>query len=274
MIDLHLERTFAAPRDLVWRNWTEPRNVQGWFATDDFTVTTCDFSPRAGASWRVEFRSPGGNTYAEYGVFEEVSAPERLVFTLVQHHGKVGPTTRVTVSFLAQGDATLVQFHQAGFDTEERRDGNHGGWNECFDTLAHNLAGEREVRALHARWFAASERKDLDAAMEPIASDVISYEHEVPLAVYGVDKVREVCARGFAAAPAKFRWSMPDLSVVVRGDIAIAWGFNVMQYAEQRGASRATRVFQRIDGVWKLIHQHLSFPLDPATGKAVMDAAL
>ena len=59
--------------------------------------------------------------------------------------------------------------------------------------------------------------------MSHVAEDVVSYEHDAPLAYRGADGVREVCLRGFEAAQGEFTWSIPDLTVVVRGDIAVTW---------------------------------------------------
>ena len=135
---------------------------------------------------------------------------------------------------------------------------------------------EREVRELHDAWFAASHAKDLDAAMAPIASHIVSYEHSAPLRYTDVDEIREECRRGFESQSGDFRWTVPDLEVVVRDDVAVAWGLNRMANRNPDGTedvtwSRGTRVFQRIDGAWKMIHQHVSFPIDPETGVAATD---
>lgn len=135
---------------------------------------------------------------------------------------------------------------------------------------------EQEIRDLFAAWFDASSRKDLDASMAPIAENIVSYEHEAPLQYRSVDDIRAVCARGFEAMPGQFRWDIPDLHVIVRGDIAVTWGLNRMR-AEQpdrpafESFSRGTRVFQKVDGRWRMIHQHVSFPYDPATGNVKSD---
>jgi ketosteroid isomerase-like protein len=62
----------------------------------------------------------------------------------------------------------------------------------------------------------------------------------------------------------------------VRGDIAVTWGLNRTQVRAPGGPkfetwSRGTRVFQKIDGKWQLIHQHVSFPYDPETGEVRTD---
>lgn len=138
-----------------------------------------------------------------------------------------------------------------------------------------NDESEREIRALHDAWFAASHMKDLDASMAPIAADVVSYEHSSPLQC-GLDEMRAECARGFAAASDDFIWTVPDLHIAVDGDLAVAWGLNRMASREPDGTeqvtwSRGTRVFARRDGGWRMVHQHVSFPLDPATGMAATD---
>jgi uncharacterized protein (TIGR02246 family) len=130
--------------------------------------------------------------------------------------------------------------------------------------------GEAEVRAVHDRWDAGTAAKDLDELMANIADDVVSYEHEVPLEYVGIDAVRELCSRSLDAAESS-RLSIPELSVLVRGDLAVAWGLNRVSADDREFWSRATRVFRRIDGSWQMIHQHLSFPFDPATGAARTD---
>jgi uncharacterized protein (TIGR02246 family) len=145
------------------------------------------------------------------------------------------------------------------------------------DTLPDDReASEREVRDLHRRWFAATAAKDLDGLMEPIAEDVVSYEHEQPLVHVGVGTVREVCAAGLEVGAGEVTWTVPDLAVVVRDDLAVAWGLNRMTAQQPDGAvvetwSRGTRVFRRTDRGWRMVHQHLSFPSDPDTGRARTD---
>ena len=126
---------------------------------------------------------------------------------------------------------------------------------------------EREIRDLHEAWSAASRAKDLDASMAPIAPNVVSYEHSAPLQYTDVEDIREECRRGFEQQSDDFMWTVPDLAVIVRDDLAITWGLNRMVNEAPDGHeavtwSRGTRVFLRTDGAWKMIHQHVSFPVD------------
>jgi uncharacterized protein YndB with AHSA1/START domain/ketosteroid isomerase-like protein len=280
--ELSLDYVFDAPRELVFENWLKPGLLSEWFAPDGFDVTRCEVEARTGGKWRVEFRAASGESHSEYGELHEIRAPERLVFSLTQAdaHGRVGPKTTVEVTFVAQGEKTLIHFLQTGFDSARVRDGNAAGWKECFGKLARALtadaAAERELRGLFEDWWRVSSAKDIEGAMAPIAARVVSYEHEAPLQYVGVGAVREVCQRGFDAAKGEFRWDIPDLQVMVRGDLAVTWGLNRMQSREPGSPpvehwSRGTRVFRKIDGGWQMIHQHVSYPYDPETGAAKLD---
>lgn len=124
------------------------------------------------------------------------------------------------------------------------------------------------IRGLHRRWFAATAAKDLDAIMAGIADDVVSYEHEQPLQYRGADAVREVCRTGLDATAGTVTWEVPDLEVLVDGDLAVAWGLNRMTADGAESWSRGTRVFRRRGEGWQLTHQHVSYPRDPQTGQA------
>jgi uncharacterized protein (TIGR02246 family) len=133
------------------------------------------------------------------------------------------------------------------------------------DTAAQS---EREIRDLHDTWFAATAAKDLDALTAPIAEDVVSYEHEAPLAYTGRAQVRDVCRRGLEAAPGAVAWDVPEMTVITEGDLAVVWGLNRVRAEDAPETwSRGTRVFRRSGGRWEMVHQHLSFPADGGTAR-------
>ena len=244
MTELRIVRVFDAPRELVFDNWTRAQDMAGWWAPHDHVVTRSEADARVGGRWIVEFRSPKGTVHTESGEFRELDRPSRLVFTLNE--------TLVTVEFADLGGKTEMTFLQTGFPSAGMRDATAEGWGECFAKL--------DIQLLFAEWFRDSAAKDLDAVMTKVADDVVSYEHNEPLEYVGVDAVREVCRAGFELQGDDFRWDIPDLKVIVRGDIAVTWGLNHMKSETYDAWSRGTRVFQRIDGSWKMIHQHVSFP--------------
>ncbi|GII90601.1 YybH family protein [Sinosporangium siamense] len=134
-------------------------------------------------------------------------------------------------------------------------------------------ADEEEIRSIHRHWSDRTSAKDLDGLMQHIADDIVSYEHDAPLQHEGSAAVREVCRTGLAWAQGAVGWTVPDLTVMVDGSIAVAWGLNRME-AEFDGQmteswSRGTRVFRRTGTTWEVIHQHLSYPYDPKTGETM-----
>lgn len=138
--DLEIEVLFDAPREEVFRNWTDAHRIRTWFAPDGFEVTSCSVEARPGGKWQVAYRSPRGAEYVECGEFRTVDEAERLIFTLTQIEG--GTTvlaSLVTVTFTSVGSGTRMSFRQAGFDTPAKRDDFQEGWDECFRKLAGSL---------------------------------------------------------------------------------------------------------------------------------------
>lgn len=267
---VEIERTLIAPRALVFANWIEAEQLGAWFAPKGFDVLDCTVDARPGGVWRVVYSSPAGERYTEHGEFVEIASPEYLRLTLTNQnaHGEVTVRTEVQVHFEEQNGLTTMKFVQTGLTSAPLRDGMREGWNSCFDKLEQQIGAESELRELFEKWFRASETKDLDASMAPIAKDILAYEHDAPLAHRGVEALRRVCQAGLEAMPDRFRWDVPDLKIIVRGDLAVTWGLNRMKGEDVEYWSRGTRVFQRLDGRWQLIHQHVSFPYDPESGMA------
>jgi uncharacterized protein YndB with AHSA1/START domain/ketosteroid isomerase-like protein len=285
---IEFELDFNVSRERLFNSWINAADLKQWFPAPGYVTSECEVDARPGGQWSMEFRGESGHVYVERGEFREIDPVDRLVLTLTQVDGDhSGPETLVTVLFQDLGTRSRMQFQQSGFESLDHRDGNEQGWLGCFDKLAAVLQrqdandsavnAEQEIRDVFNAWFEVSAAKDLDGSMEPIAADVIAYEHEAPLQYHGVDALRPICAAGFEFQKGDFRWDIPDLQIIVRGDMAITWGLNRMRSQEpdkpaSEHWSRGTRVFQRIDSKWKMIHQHVSFPFDPSTGAAVMDA--
>ncbi|GAB3511002.1 hypothetical protein GCM10027341_50000 [Spirosoma knui] len=135
---------------------------------------------------------------------------------------------------------------------------------------------EEEIRQIYQGWFAGTAAKDINAVMAHIAPHVVSYEHDSPLQYVGIDAIRQVCQQGFDLSNGQLQWDIPDLQILVRDDMAVTWGLNHMQAKAPDGTtidsySRGTRIFQKLNGAWQLIHQHVSYPYDVQTGEAKTD---
>ena len=136
-VTLRIDRRLAAPRDLVFAAWTEPRHLRRWSAPHGYDVTEAEGELRAGGAWRATMRAPDGTDLRLTGIYREIVPPERLVFThaWIEDDGRPGPETLVTVTFEAVEGGTLMRFTQTGFVDRADRDGHGGGWTECFERL-------------------------------------------------------------------------------------------------------------------------------------------
>ena len=139
---LVITRVFDAPRELVWKAWTEPERVKRWWGPKGFTAPFCKIDLRVGGVFLYCMRSPEGKDYWNTGVYREIVEPERLVFTYAFEDatGKPGHETLVTVTFVEHDGKTKLTMHQAIFESVTVRDAHGRGWIETLDRLAAYLA--------------------------------------------------------------------------------------------------------------------------------------
>ena len=99
-LSLTLTRLYDAPRELVFRAWTEPERLRRWCAPKGFTIPASDGDLRPGGTWRATMRAPDGQEYRLVGRYTEIAPPERLAFThaWLEADGSRGPETMVTVT--------------------------------------------------------------------------------------------------------------------------------------------------------------------------------
>jgi uncharacterized protein YndB with AHSA1/START domain len=136
-----LTRVYAAPRELVWRAWTDAKHLAQWFGPKHFTSAVPQLDVRIGGALRIVMHGPDGNDYPMEGVFKEIVAPERLVFSniAVDKDGKhllegettviledVGGKTRLTLHTYAKGLVRIAPQMLAGMEA---------GWSQSLDKL-------------------------------------------------------------------------------------------------------------------------------------------
>jgi uncharacterized protein YndB with AHSA1/START domain len=140
--ELVITRIFDAPRDLVFKAWTEPERVLHWLGPRDFTALAFQMDRRPGGAWHSRMRSPDGTEHSNRGVVREVIEPERVVFTFAwdDPDGAPGREMLVTIALAEHDRGTEMTFTQAVFESAEDRDGHRDGWSESFDRLAAYLA--------------------------------------------------------------------------------------------------------------------------------------
>ena len=99
------ERTFDAPRDLVWEVWADPKHMAHWWGPRGFTLTTESFDFRPGGHWKMVMHGPDGKNYDNFHTYTEIRKP----FRIVHEHG--GPELRklIGADFVA-----IATFDQLG----------------------------------------------------------------------------------------------------------------------------------------------------------------
>ena len=151
---LVITRIFDAPRELVWKAWTEPEHFMRWYGPKGFTTPFCKIDFRVGGEYLICMRSSEGQDLWSKGVFREIVPPERLVMTasLADKEGNIVPAshygmsgdwpleTQITVTFEGHNGKTKLTLKHAGMPAGKNRDMAGAGWNESLDKLAEYLA--------------------------------------------------------------------------------------------------------------------------------------
>ena len=139
-----LTRIIDAPREKLFRCWTDPELMKQWFVPKPWTLTRVEVDLRPGGSSLVVMRSPEGQEFPNPGVYLEVVKNERLVFTDAFTSAWVPsakPFMVATVTFEDLGGGksryTAVARHWTAEDREaHEKMGFHEGWGQCADQLA------------------------------------------------------------------------------------------------------------------------------------------
>lgn len=141
--ELTLNRVYDAPRDLVFKAWTDPRMLAQWFAPEMFSVPTCEVDPRPGGAIYLIMRGPDGTEFPLTGVYNEVKPYERIVFSsgaVMDAAGNPQLETLTTVNFTEEGGKTkmTVQINvtKAGADANFALAGMEEGWKQSLEKFA------------------------------------------------------------------------------------------------------------------------------------------
>ena len=144
--DLVFERTFDAPRELVWEAFTDPAKVPLWWGPHGTTTTVVEMDVRPGGAWRYVSSAPDREDVAFFGEYLEIDPPARLTWTFMFDVDGVGP----------QGGPETFVFEDLGGRTKVTTTGHMGsveaidgavatgmigGAIETWDRLAELLAG-------------------------------------------------------------------------------------------------------------------------------------
>ncbi len=202
--EIVIVREFDAPRELVWRAWTEPEHVAQWFGPRGFSTRVEELDLRVDGRSRYVMIGPDGTEYPSHGVFLEVVEFERIVTTdefgedVKMPDGSAPPSgiiqaydfadagngrTRVTLTISHPDAATRRQHEEMGVV---------GGWNSTLDCLAEHLAVQPgtsdDIRIVISRvldapaelvWDAWTDPKHLSGWFCPEGMTVVSAKTDV-----------------------------------------------------------------------------------------------
>ncbi|HEX6095727.1 MAG TPA: SRPBCC domain-containing protein [Thermoanaerobaculia bacterium] len=154
-----MSRAFAAPRDVVFRVWTECEHLSHWWGPKGVAVFSCKNDLRPGGVMHYGMRTPDGQEIWGRWVYREIAAPARLVFInsfsdpeggLTRHPGAAEWPLQLltTIAFDEQDGGTLVTVRWSPYDASDLEratfdaghDSMRGGWGGTFDQLTEYLA--------------------------------------------------------------------------------------------------------------------------------------
>jgi uncharacterized protein YndB with AHSA1/START domain len=118
--EIVIERTVNAPRELVWRAWTEADQIAAWWGPNGFTTTIHEMDVAVGGVWRFMMHGPDGTDYPNKVVYREIVKPERLVYDHTDDRDPPSQQFQTTVTFAAHGRKTKVTL-RALFASAEAR---------------------------------------------------------------------------------------------------------------------------------------------------------
>jgi uncharacterized protein YndB with AHSA1/START domain len=152
--ELFIERIFDAPRELLWKAWTDPQHIMRWWGPKDFTAPVAKIDFRVGGTYLFCMRSPDGQDYYSTGVYREIVPLQRIVYTdsFADENGKVVSAAHygmgedfplellVTLTFEDYEDGkTRFTLRHAGMPEGENSEMAGLGWNQSLDKLAETL---------------------------------------------------------------------------------------------------------------------------------------
>ena len=151
--DILITRIFDAPREVVWKAWTDPEHVKRWWGPKNFTAPFVESDFRVGGKYLYCMLSAEGKEYWSTGIYREIIPLEKIVATdsFADEKGNIVPASHygmtgdwplellVTVAFEEQGNKTKFTLRHAGLPAGDMLKMTNDGWNESLDKFAESL---------------------------------------------------------------------------------------------------------------------------------------
>jgi uncharacterized protein YndB with AHSA1/START domain len=134
---LEIKRFINAPRDRVYRAWTDPAELQRWFGPEDVRTIKIAADVRVGGKYRWDLLKEDGEEWACLGEYRELVPGRKIVFTWKwdddeawENHDSV-----VTVELSDRDEGTELKLTHEKLPGEQSRDRHNEGWNSVLDRL-------------------------------------------------------------------------------------------------------------------------------------------
>jgi ketosteroid isomerase-like protein len=135
---------------------------------------------------------------------------------------------------------------------------------------------EADIRKRIDKWAEAIRAMNLESVMSIYAPDVVSFDLDPPLRFVGSEEKRKRWAKVFAMFERLLGYDVRELSIIVSENLAFGHSLNRISGTLKNGNKtdfwlRWTMCFQKHDGNWLIAHEQLSVPIDPQSGRALLD---
>jgi uncharacterized protein YndB with AHSA1/START domain len=148
--EIIITRLFDAPPEVVFDAWTHPEQLARWWGPEGFTNPVCELDARINGTWRIVMRAPDGAEYPCRGVYREIVASKRLVFTNIAVDSEGTPVLDglTTVTFEEEDGKTKLTLRTRAValvpGAVEKLAGMDIGWSMSLDRLAAELVLPRK----------------------------------------------------------------------------------------------------------------------------------
>src|SRR5258708_712966 len=138
--EIAASRVFDAPRDLVWKLFTEPEHIKQWWGPRGFSLTIHKMDVRPGGEWSFIMHGPDGRDYENEVVFTELVKPSRIAY---KH--TVGPFFEAIIDFTEENGKTIIAWRMifpsaAERDATAEKYGAVVGLTQTIDRLEERVA--------------------------------------------------------------------------------------------------------------------------------------
>ncbi|MGF1676709.1 MAG: YybH family protein [Rivularia sp. (in: cyanobacteria)] len=135
---------------------------------------------------------------------------------------------------------------------------------------------EAEIRQMIDNWVESVRAKDIDGLMSHYVDDSVLFDIMPPLKHQGTSAYRQLWQQCFPYFQGDINYEIRDFNITVSSDIAFSHSLNRMSGTTTNGEEidnwmRVTVCYQKIDGKWMIVHEHVSVPIDMENSKALFD---